>query len=83
MGPDPARVRLSRRDQGAAVSDDTPYITPQMLYSYLRQLSDGDPLRFQQEFEKLAREMERIRREHDRRASAELAKRISHAIARH
>jgi hypothetical protein len=37
-----------------------PRITPQMLHTYVRQLSDGDPVRYKQELEKIEREMERI-----------------------
>jgi hypothetical protein len=65
------------------VMTKAPRITPQMLHTYIRQLSDGDPLRYQQELEKIEREMQHIRRQHDRRASRELAERIFHAVARH
>jgi hypothetical protein len=60
-----------------------PYITPQMLHTYARQRSGGDPIRYKQEIGNLEREIERIRRENDRRASRELAERIFHAVVRH
>jgi len=60
-----------------------PYITPQMPSLYARQRSGGDPIRYKQEIENLEREMERIHREHDRRASRELAERIFHVVVPH